>query len=369
MSKIDFELFKAIDFCDDVRDGTHDSPKHLESGKVLITSKNINNDEIDFSNVTYISDEDFNKINERSLVEVNDILYSMIGTVGLVHRVSTKPDYAIKNMGLFKISDELKSKWLYYYLHSPEAKNEINSKLSGSTQKFISLGNLRNISIKYPVNSQDAQKIVSILETIDKKIMINNQINKTLYKTGELLYKHFFDNDNYMSEYSTKSLCEVTNNNRNKINIDKSFKVLSAINTGQLVLSDDYFYKQVYSKDLSKYLVVNKNDFAYNPARINIGSIGLNNYEYNCCVSPVYVTFSVDPLYVDYFDFYFKTAKFKDEVNLRASGSVRQSLNYNEFGMIEINYPSERLIKEFNDKYSVLKNRIVINEKKIEILR
>ena len=41
------------------------------------------------------------------------------------------------------------------------------------------------------------------------------------------------------------------------------YKVLSAVNTGNLVLSDDYFDKQVYSKDIGKYLNVNKNDFAY----------------------------------------------------------------------------------------------------------
>ena len=55
MSKIIFKTYKAIDFCDDVRDGTHDSPKHLDFGKILITSKNIKDNYIDFTNVSYIS--------------------------------------------------------------------------------------------------------------------------------------------------------------------------------------------------------------------------------------------------------------------------------------------------------------------------
>lgn len=180
MRNIIFKSHKAIDFCDDVRDGTHDSPKHLDSGKILITSKNIKGDIIDFENISYISEEDFNKINERSLVEKNDILYSMIGTIGLVYRVDCDPDYAIKNMGLFKISNELKSKWLYYFLKTPKTMNMIYSKLNGSTQKFISLSNLRNLEIEYPEDENDAKKIVKLLESIDYRIRINSEINNNL---------------------------------------------------------------------------------------------------------------------------------------------------------------------------------------------
>ena len=142
-------------------------------------------------------------------------------------------------------------------------------------------------------------------------------------------------------------------------------KVLSAVNTGNLVLSDDYFDKQVYSKDIGKYLNVNQNDFAYNPARINIGSIGLNTFDFNCCVSPVYVTFSVDKDYIDFFDFYFKSKKFNAEVTLRASGSVRQALNYNDFGLIEIPYPTKEMINKFNSSYKTIKDRINKNKAKI----
>lgn len=189
MSKIDFMSLKTIDFCDDVRDGTHDSPKHLDFGKLLITSKNIKGDSIDFENASYISEEDYNKINERSLVEINDVLYSMIGTVGLVYRVDQQPNYAIKNMGLFKIHDELKSKWIYYYLNSPKAKGKVLSMLSGSTQKFISLSNLRNLEIEFPQNIDDAKRIIKICESIDKKIKLNNEINNNLH---ELLKNQYY---------------------------------------------------------------------------------------------------------------------------------------------------------------------------------
>ena len=189
-----------------------------------------------------------------------------------------------------------------------------------------------------------------------------------MYEIGKALYQEYFENEEHTNNYEIKQLSNVTTNNRNKIDQTKEYKVLSAVNTGNLVLSDDYFDKQVYSKDIGKYLNVNKNDFAYNPARINIGSIGLNTFDFNCCVSPVYVTFSVDKDYIDFFDFYFKSKKFNAEVTLRASGSVRQALNYNDFGMIEIPYPTKEMIDKFNSSYKTIKDRINKNKAKISNL-
>lgn len=213
MSKIDFISLKTIDFCDDVRDGTHDSPKHLDSGKLLITSKNIKGDSIDFENASYISEEDYNKINERSLVEINDVLYSMIGTVGLVYRVDQQPNYAIKNMGLFKIHDELKSKWLYYYLNSPKAKGKVLSMLSGSTQKFISLSNLRNLEIEFPQNIDDAKRIIKICESIDNKIKLNNEINNNLYELIKNNYEALISNFDW-EEVELGTIANITSGKR-----------------------------------------------------------------------------------------------------------------------------------------------------------
>lgn len=177
---IKFKTIKAEEFCDSVRDGTHDSPKKTDSGYKLITSKHIREIGLDIENAYYISELDYKKINERSAVDINDILYSMIGTIGLIHRVENKPDYAIKNMGLFKIADERKSKWLYYYLKTPKMKNYIQSLLNGSTQQYITLNNLRQLPIEIPENENYLDKTIYILEKIDKKIKSNIHTNDNL---------------------------------------------------------------------------------------------------------------------------------------------------------------------------------------------
>lgn len=113
------------------------------------------------------------------------------------------------------------------------------------------------------------------------------------------------------------------------------------------VLSDEFFTKQVYSKKLSKYIVVEPNAFAYNPARINIGSIGINAYSFNGCVSPVYVVFKVSIGYEQYINSFIKTKIFKEEVALRAIGGVRQTLSYDDFSMIEVIKPSVQIAEKF----------------------
>ena len=66
----------------DVRDGTHDSPKYVQEGFPLVTSKNIIDGKLDLSTVNYLTQKDYDKINERSKVDRGDIIMPMIGTIG-----------------------------------------------------------------------------------------------------------------------------------------------------------------------------------------------------------------------------------------------------------------------------------------------
>ena len=181
----------ASQYCDSVRDGTHDSPKACSDGYKLITSKHIFNGVIDKSNANTISESDYISINKRSKVEINDILFSMIGTVGNVCRVSEEPDYAIKNMGLFKVSDELRSKYLYIYLRSRDAREYVHSSLAGSTQQYLSLKALRCLPVRYPDSTTTMRQIVSVVDAIETKIAANNLLNDYLDERCRHLKRRF----------------------------------------------------------------------------------------------------------------------------------------------------------------------------------
>ena len=191
----EWKTYTASDFCIKVTDGTHDSPKPKDSGHYLITSKHLKDNCIDFSLAYRISEEDYQKIIKRSNVVQHDILFSMIGTIGNIVRI-TAPivDFAVKNMAIFKMGgNELKSKWLYYWLQSPSAKEYIASRLAGSTQAYLTLDSIRQYPISSP-SEVEMKRIVDILQSIDDKIEINNRINHNLEQQAQALFSHWLNN-------------------------------------------------------------------------------------------------------------------------------------------------------------------------------
>ena len=182
----------AEEFCESVRDGTHDSPKPVENGRYLITSRHIIGDRIDLSNAYRISQADFDEVNRRSKVDRWDVLITMIGTVGDVCLVREEPNFSIKNIGLFKTKGEKNGKWLYYYMKSPFSKTLIESQKRGTTQAYIPLGDLRRFPIKYPKDEGLAGAIISLLSSLDDKIELNRRMNETLGALARAIFKDWF---------------------------------------------------------------------------------------------------------------------------------------------------------------------------------
>lgn len=184
-----WEWAKANDVMD-VRDGTHDSPKAQATGIPLVTSKNLVNGKIDYSTCTYISAEDHESISKRSAVDDGDILYAMIGTIGNPVIVKKDFDFSIKNVALFKFSKtDLSNRYIYHYLNSGLAKQQIESNSRGGTQKFVSLGNIRELMIPLPP-LEEQKRIAAIL---DKADAIRRKRQQAIELADEFLRSVFLD--------------------------------------------------------------------------------------------------------------------------------------------------------------------------------
>ena len=208
------------------------------------------------------------------------------------------------------------------------------------------------------------------MDLLFDKIELNRRINANLEAQAQALFRSWFvdfepfrDGPFVDSElgkipqgWKVAELGDVTKQQTEKVGPQKTVKVLSPITTGELVLSEEYFTKQVFSESIAKYIIVKPDQFAYNPARINIGSIGRNTFEFDGCVSPVYVVFECEKGYHYFFDFFRKTDAFKQEVISRAIGGVRQTLGYKDFALIKVIYPPQNVVLEFNRIYTNLLN-------------
>ena len=157
----------------DVRDGTHDSPKFYNDGFPLVTSKNLKDGSIDFSDCSFISKQDFDEINKRSKVDSGDILFGMIGTIGNPAIVE-HTGFAIKNVALIKEGIIVNNRFIYHLLSSKVFDNYIARENAGGTQKFIALNQIRNFIFLAPT-LEEQNKIIELLDYISQTITLHQQ--------------------------------------------------------------------------------------------------------------------------------------------------------------------------------------------------
>lgn len=180
-------------YCSRVADGTHTTPVQTTEGKKLATSKNIKDGRLTLENAYLISVSEFDEINKRSKVDQWDILISMIGTVGEVCLIdSPKPDFAIKNVGLLKCGNESRAKWLYFFLRSPLAKALIEARKKGTTQQYLSLGEIRRFPVFYPADDQCMHFVTDALSALDDRIALLRETSATLEAIAQALFKSWF---------------------------------------------------------------------------------------------------------------------------------------------------------------------------------
>ena len=267
-----------------------------------------------------------------------------------------------------------------YYLMTVVGKHLNYLSKTSTAVPIINKSTFANYEIEIP-NIKEQKRIGEILSSLDDKIELNRRINDNLEQQAQALFKSWFvdfepfkkgkfiDSELGMipEGWQVEELGNITNSITEKVGKRTDVKVLSPVNTGDLLLSEEYFTKQVYSKTLAKYIMVAPNDFAYNPARINIGSIGMNTFDFSGCVSPVYVVFRCEKEYHHFFNIFKATKNFKEEVNTRAIGGVRQTLSYKDFSLIKIVYPPKEVVEQFNKIYShimtLIKKNVLENKR------
>ena len=177
----------------DVRDGTHDSPTYYEIGYPLVTSKNVTGGKIDLTDCSFICEEDFNKINERSKVDIGDIIMPMIGTVGKPVIVDMEPNFAIKNVALikFKADSRVLNIYIRALLQSDYFDDVVLSKVRGGTQKFISLGDIRKLEILVPPMELQNQFAAFVEQTDKSKLAIQQSLEKLELLKKSLMQEYF----------------------------------------------------------------------------------------------------------------------------------------------------------------------------------
>ena len=172
----------------------------------------------------------------------------------------------------------------------------------------------------------------------------------------------------FSGEWESCTLGDITNNfsRRNKDRIQyPMFSVTN--NRGFVPQSEQFEDREMVGEDIQAYKVIEKGDFAYNPARINVGSIAKYEGNGKCMISSLYVCFNtIDRIDRDWFMHLLKTPKMNFYYNLNGEGGVRVYLFYPNFARIRSSYPSLAEQKKIAAMLSLIDERIATQSKIIE---
>lgn len=259
-----------------------------------------------------------------------------------------------------------------YILYEPWVAKELKKKATGISVLGISKSNLLNLKIKLPPLDEQ-EKIAEILSTWDEAINLTinlieskKQFKKALMQnllTAKIRFPQFKGEwkeiklGNFLEEKSE----------RNTKNIDL---ILSVTNKFGFVTQVEYFDKSVASDNTANYKIVRKGNFAYNPSRINVGSIALlESYEIGI-LSPMYVVFEcLKNLDNRFLKFWFQSHSFMGNLFKYLAGSVRESLNFNDMKTISIKLPNLKEQQKIVEVLTACDDEINLLNLKLENLK
>ncbi len=300
----------------------------------------------------------------------DSILIAMYGGFNQIGRTGLLSIEATVNQAITAIildKNKLLPRYLLFYLNFNVQKWK---KFAVSSRKDpnITKEDIKKMLISFPSAIYEQRRIVEVLETWDKAI----QLTRKLIEQKELQKKYLMQQlltgrtrlngiTTTWKEVKLGSLLKEISQRNKKLTVKQ---VLSVTNTRGFVLPKDQFSKEVASADLSNYKVVSHGEFAYNPSRVNVGSIAfLESFEKGI-LSPMYIVFKCSSKILSlYFKHWLKTEEFILKVSRAAQGSVRSTVDFNSLSTIKIKYPTS-----ISEQRSIA-NVLSFCDKEIDLLR
>lgn len=295
------------------------------------------------------------------LVKPDDFAYVTVTSrngekITLAHNTTEDTYIVSSSYVVFRVArkDILLSDYLFMYFNRPEFDRYSRFNSWGSARETFSWEEMCDIELELPP-IEIQRKYVEIY-----KGMVDNQI---AYETGLEDLKLVCDG--YIEDLRRKSSCEPIGaylKPCNEKNIgEKVKKVCGVESSGQFMGTR----AKMQGIETSNYIVVRNGYIAYNPSRINLGSIALYRNEEPCIVSPMYEVFCVEKankLLPEYLMLWLSREEFYRYTWFFASGSVRDTFGYELMEEVKIPIPNIKVQRAIVDIYNAYVTRQEINE-------
>ncbi len=236
--------------------------------------------------------------------------------------------------------------YLSYYLYYKK-KIQIAKYAQGDSVVHLYADKIKNLSLNLP-SYEEQKKVSRILELLDNKIELQSKKIEDLKLFKLSLKEKLF----YMFPTNNKKLSEILIK-WNKKNKDNKYLYVESVSNkfGFIAQNEQFEDRKVASNDTSNYYVIEKGVFAYNPSRLNVGSLALKQNDKVSLVSPLYECFTTNQNQ-NFMLEWFQSKEFKRGTFSKYEGGVRNTLNFNNLSSIEIKLPSlesqSKIVKVLN---------------------
>lgn len=196
MSCNSWKEYKLEEICVDITDGSHSSPNSVEYGYPMASVKDMEYHKINLESCRKISEEDYNKlVKGKCKPNVGDVLIAKDGSyLKHVNVVKEEIDLVIlSSIAILRPNlEKINPDFLKYYLLNPQVKQTLEQGyVSGSAIRRIVLKDFKRFIVEIP-SLKEQKKIVDVLTSLDQKIELNNEMNKTLEEMAQALFKRWF---------------------------------------------------------------------------------------------------------------------------------------------------------------------------------
>jgi len=179
----------------DVIDSLHKTPTYSNDGLPMVRVTDIKRGYLKTSDCFRVDNEVFKEFSKKHIPEKYDIVFSRVGSEGIAALVHENKTFCLGQNTVF-ITPKEKASFLYYWLGSSDAREEINARTTGSTQRTISMKSIKALRIALPPLPEQ-KAIADMLSSFDEKIELLREQNKTLETLAQTIFKEWFVNFNY----------------------------------------------------------------------------------------------------------------------------------------------------------------------------
>ena len=256
------------------------------------------------------------------------------------------------------------------YFKTPRMIYTYNTIATGSLveKKRVYFKQLKELKMYIP-NDMEKNKINEFINLLNERIQTQIKIISDYNSLKRGITQCIFNtSQQYSSVHLKVILKEISRKNKNRDNNN----ILSVSNSlGFIKQSEQFEDREIASSDTSNYKIVNKNEYAYNPARINVGSIArLQNFDCGI-VSPMYTIFTIDisKITYEYFDLFLQSSMFQKQLSQKLEGSVRQCLTFASMQNILIKLPPLETQIEISGKMKFIDSKIKLESDYLNLLQ